>query len=194
MPSLVESTIAAGSLSVTTQPVLVAGSITLRPWAGNDLPALVSAYAEPEIQRWHARSMSPDEASSWIAEAGDAWMSETAASWAVDVEGTLEGRMTLKLDLVDGVAEAAYWTRAAASGRGIASGALRRATTWAFEVGLHRVELEHSTRNPASCRVATKAGFSSEGTRRGSALHADGWHDMHVHGRISGETSLELGG
>lgn len=193
MPSLVEPTIAAGSLSAAAQPVLVAGSITLRPWTGNDLPALLAAYAEPEIQRWHARSMSPDEASRWIAEASEAWRSETAASWAVDVGGTLQGRMTLKLNLIDEAAEAAYWTRAAASGRGIASGALRLATTWAFTAGLHRVELEHSTRNPTSCRVAAKAGFFSEGTRRGSVRHSDGWHDMHVHGRISGDTSPEPG-
>ncbi|WP_306490547.1 GNAT family N-acetyltransferase [Rhodococcus erythropolis] len=56
---------------------------------------------------------------------------------------------------------------------------------WAFrEVGFHRLELEHSIHNPRSCRVATKAGFSEEGVRRGSARHADGWHDMHVHARL----------
>lgn len=185
MPSLVQPTIAAGSLSASAQPVLAAGPITLRPWTNDDVPALVSAYAESEIQRWHARSMSPDEAGSWIAEASSAWMSETAGSWAVDVEGTLEGRMTLKFDLNDGVAVAAYWTRAASRGRGIASRALRRATTWAFSIGMHRVELEHSTMNPGSCRAATKAGFTAEGTRRDGVLHADGWHDMHVHAMVS---------
>ncbi|MFI7162061.1 GNAT family protein [Rhodococcus erythropolis] len=56
---------------------------------------------------------------------------------------------------------------------------------WAFrEVGFHRLELEHSIHNPRSCRVATKAGFNEEGVRRGSARHADGWHDMHVHARL----------
>ncbi|WP_326839311.1 GNAT family N-acetyltransferase [Rhodococcus sp. AQ5-07] len=46
------------------------------------------------------------------------------------------------------------------------------------------MELEHSIHNPRSCRVATKAGFNEEGVRRGSARHADGWHDMHVHARL----------
>ena len=27
------------------------------------------------------------------------------------------------------------------------------------DLGLHRIELEHSTANPGSCRVATKAGY-----------------------------------
>jgi RimJ/RimL family protein N-acetyltransferase len=57
---------------------------------------------------------------------------------------------------------------------------------WAFEkAGFHRIELEHSTANDASCRVAVKAGFHEEGIRRSAALHADGWHDMHVHALLA---------
>ncbi|MGO8889299.1 MAG: GNAT family N-acetyltransferase [Streptosporangiaceae bacterium] len=41
--------------------------------------------------------------------------------------------------------------------------------------------------NTASCRVAAKAGFAAEGIQRSAVLHADGWHDMHVHARISGD-------
>ncbi len=43
------------------------------------------------------------------------------------------------------------------------------------------MELDHSTLNHASCRVATKVGFVVEGTKRAQALHLDGWHDMHAH-------------
>jgi ribosomal-protein-alanine N-acetyltransferase len=39
--------------------------------------------------------------------------------------------------------------------------------------------------NVASCRVAASAGFWEEGLRRGAALHADGWHDMHVHALLA---------
>jgi RimJ/RimL family protein N-acetyltransferase len=60
------------------------------------------------------------------------------------------------------------------------------ATRWAFDVGFRRLQLEHSTQNPASCRVAEKAGFAAEGTRFGAALHADGHHDMHTHARLAG--------
>jgi RimJ/RimL family protein N-acetyltransferase len=93
--------------------------------------------------------------------------------------------MTLKLRLSHGVAEAAYWTLPAARGRGVATRALQEVTRWAFDVGLHRVELEHSTQNLPSCRVALKAGFLVEGTRRSAGLHGDGWHDMHLHGRVN---------
>lgn len=165
--------------------MLAVGSILLRPWTDDDVSAVVSAYQEAEIQRWHARSMTSEEAQRWIADARSAWSKETRVSWAVEADGAFAGRMTLKLQLIDGVAAAAYWTRAAARGRGVAPQALAAAVKWAFAVGMHRVELEHSTLNPASCRVASKAGFAPEGTRRHGALHADGWHDMHVHGRVS---------
>lgn len=58
-------------------------------------------------------------------------------------------------------------------------------THWAFdEIGFERLELAHSVLNEASCRVAAKTGFALEGTRRHSHLHADGWHDMHLHARL----------
>jgi RimJ/RimL family protein N-acetyltransferase len=47
--------------------------------------------------------------------------------------------------------------------------------------------LDHSTRNHASCRVATKSGYLLEGTKRSAAVHDDGRHDMHLHARIREE-------
>ena len=68
----------------------------------------------------------------------------------------------------------------------VAPAALEAVTAWAFgEAGFHRLELQHSTGNPASCRVAEKTGFALEGTRVRSLLHDDGWHDMHLHGRVA---------
>jgi RimJ/RimL family protein N-acetyltransferase len=52
-------------------------------------------------------------------------------------------------------------------------------------VGLNRIELNHSTLNTASCRIAHKAGFRYEGTKRRHLLHMDGWHDMHLHARLA---------
>ena len=59
---------------------------------------------------------------------------------------------------------------------------------WFFtEIGLHRIELAHSVANVASCQVAARAGYAYEGTMRGEGLHADGWHDMHLHARLQGD-------
>lgn len=68
----------------------------------------------------------------------------------------------------------------------MATTALSALTTWAFnQLNLHRMELNHSTMNPASCRVAENAGYLLEGTKRSEALHSDGWHDMHLHACIT---------
>ncbi len=66
--------------------------------------------------------------------------------------------------------------------------AVRRLSAWALDdLGLHRLRLCHSVANPASCRVAEKAGYSFEGTMRGALLHADGWHDEHLHALVRGD-------
>jgi RimJ/RimL family protein N-acetyltransferase len=130
--------------------------------------------------------MTHDEAAQWVKKAHSDWADEVAASWAVTTQSGLVGRMTLKLHLDDGWAEAAYWVLPAARGQGIAPRALRIASRWAFErAGLHRVEVEHSTLNPASCRAAMKAGFVLEGTKRSHGLHTDGFHDMHLHALVN---------
>lgn len=37
------------------------------------------------------------------------------------------------------------------------------------------------------CRAAVKAQYLAEGTKLSSALHADGWHDMHLHARLNND-------
>ena len=100
--------------------------------------------------------------------------------------GTVVGRVALThLNLYEGFGALAYWVVPAARGRRVAVRAGAEVLRWAFEeLGLHRVEVEHSTRNEASCRVAELLGCRAEGVRRGHALHADGHHDMHLHARL----------
>ncbi|GAA2587772.1 hypothetical protein GCM10010399_17220 [Dactylosporangium fulvum] len=91
-----------------------------------------------------------------------------------------------RIALAEGSAEVSYWVLPSSRGRGVAPRALTAFVSWCFAtLGLHRVELNHSTANPASCRVALKADFPAEGTKRSEALHDDGWHDMHLHARLS---------
>jgi RimJ/RimL family protein N-acetyltransferase len=189
MPSLTPPVIPAGRLAGSGQPVLsAAGGLVLRPWSVSDAEALMAAYADPDIERWHAYRMdSADEAASVIQRWARGWRAEAAASWAVvdGADGPLAGRMALRMmDLHEGVAECAYWTVAGYRGRGVAALGFAELTSWAFTAGFHRLFLRHSVANPASCRVAGKAGYAYEGTEISSALHADGWHDMHVHARI----------
>lgn len=131
--------------------------------------------------------MTEEESRAWIASWPGRWQEESGAGWAVTAESVLIGQISMRrLDLTDGYAEVSYWVLPEARGRGVAPRALSALTAWAFErLRLHRMELQHSTLNPASCRVAKKVGYGVEGTKRSQGLHSDGWHDMHLHARLN---------
>ncbi|MEV4756340.1 GNAT family N-acetyltransferase [Micromonospora sp. NPDC049559] len=190
MPSLVPPVLPGGALSGREQPTLYAdGALTLRPFRPADAPAVALAFTDPAIQRWHTHAMaSADEAVAWINQWRVHWAAERAASWAVtDADDALVGRVGLReINLFDGVAEVAYWVLPEARGRGVVVRATEALARWSFEeLGLHRLTLRHSTLNQPSCRAAEKAGFALEGVERSALLHTDGWHDMHLHARLT---------
>jgi RimJ/RimL family protein N-acetyltransferase len=170
------------------------GGLLLRPWEPSDAAVFLAAYQDPEIQHWHTRQpASEDQVREWFDQYRQAWAQETGASWAVTRGGgEVLGRIAMGgLNLDDGVAGCAYWVLPAARGAGVASRALTALSVWALgEAGFHRLHLDHSTRNNASCRVAVKSGFLLEGTKRSDAVHSDGRHDMHLHARIRGDEQL----
>jgi RimJ/RimL family protein N-acetyltransferase len=214
MPSLVAPALAAGKLSASAQPSIPGDGLLLRPWQESDRAAVVTGYADPAIQRWHCHTMTDDEAAAWIAAWSRHWHEETGASWAI-VDGVVAGQTSLeqdgavtgpaglrhdgardgtvagqvglrRVDLGEGLAAISYWVLPEFRGRRIAPRALAALTSWAFgQLGLHRLELSHSTANQASCRVAERAGYRVEGVKRSEARHADGWHDMHLHARLA---------
>ncbi|MEV5972268.1 GNAT family N-acetyltransferase [Streptomyces sp. NPDC051921] len=181
--------IASGVLSGSPQPVLpVAGGLLMRPWERADAPVFLSAYRDDELRRWHTRRPSDEtQVLEWFDAYGQDWEREKGGHWAITRDGAeVLGRIALRgLDFDDGVADVAYWVLPAARGAGVASRALSALSGWALEeIGFHRLELDHSTRNQASCGVAVKSGYLLEGTKRSAALHDDGRHDMHLHARI----------
>jgi RimJ/RimL family protein N-acetyltransferase len=187
MPPLTGPVVAPGSLARLPQPVLKVDDLVLRPWEASDAGAVARAYSDPGIRQWHVRSMSEDEARLWIEGWPDRWAQESGGGWAISDGSGLLGQISLRrLHLAEGLGELSYWVLPAARGHRVATRALCTLTAWAFdELKLHRLELAHSLMNPASCRVAANAGYLPEGTKRREGLHADGWHDMHFHARLS---------
>ena len=182
--------VAAGTLSARDQPTIAVGAERqLRPWADDDRDHVLQAFADPDIERWHLRRL-PDtaDAEAWIDARHDDWQQERGASWAVtNPDRGVVGQVALRgVNLAMGVSQVSYWVMPEARGRGVATTALRALTAWGLrEVGFHRLWLMHSTRNGPSCTVAANAGYEAEGTLREALLHTDGWHDMHVHGRVA---------
>jgi RimJ/RimL family protein N-acetyltransferase len=229
-----------GTLCGATQPRLTTNDgLVLRPWQQDDAAAVLTAFACPEIQRWHVRRLdTPEEAAEWVGQWPGRWETETAASWAVvdgdgfdrdrfdrnrfdrdrfdrnggdgdgvagnwaaadEVAGTrvagdaaVDGRdqplgqIGLRnISLAEGSASLSYWVTPAARGRSIAVRSVEALSAWAFEsIGFNRLNIQHSTSNTASCRVAERTGYRVEGTLRQAIKHADGWHDWHLHGRL----------
>ncbi|MER5638787.1 GNAT family protein [Kitasatospora sp. NPDC002227] len=183
----------AGRLAALPQPVLgLTGGLELRPWRAKDAGALVAAAADPGIRLWNRLDVASEEAARLrIGRMRERWQAETAAIWAI---APADGGPAIgligwgDLDLEEGTAEIVYWVLPPARGRGVVLAALTRLTRWALDdLGLHRLRLCHAVGNPASCRVAEKAGYTFEGTMRSALIHADGWHDQHLHAFVRGD-------
>lgn len=162
--------------------------LSLRPWQRDDARAVIEAHSSPDIQHYHFRRFDTEvEARQWIDDCAEGWRTEKSATWAIiqRSDNSVAGRVTVNTALDDGYGEIAYWVLPSARGQGVATRACIAATRWAHDLGLHRIQLEHSTRNDASRHVALKAGFVKEGTKRGANLHADGWHDMTLYSHLA---------
>ena len=189
MPRIQAPALLPGSVNGSLQPVLeVDDRFLLRPWTLDDVPVVVAAYSDPEIQRWMPYSYDAMEAAQVITSWTDAWKAETGACWAIATcsDGSACGRLALQaIDLISGSAELVYWVLPQSRGVGAATLATVALGNWAFTcLGIHRLELRHSVHNEASCHVATAAQFELEGTLRSADLYSDGWHDTHLHARI----------
>ncbi len=191
MPRTVPPMIAAGTMATTPQPTLkIDGALTLRPWVPGDAAVAKQAFETPDIQHFHTRHLVDDaEALAWIEYCANSWLEEKSATWAIvdDTNGEIVGRVTINTNLEFGIGEVAYWMLPAGRGRGIARRACVAATKWAHELGIHRVELEHSVSNEGSRRVAVGAGYIQEGIKRASGRHADGWHDMVLYSKLASD-------
>jgi ribosomal-protein-alanine N-acetyltransferase len=191
MPMLVTPALPAGALRDLDQPTLTVDGrrLTLRPWHDGDAGHVRAAFDGADIQRWHVRRMdTDDEARVWISSWERRYAAESDASWAiVDDADEPVGQVGLRtIALFEATAQLSYWVVPAARGAGTAASAVDALTRWAFGVvGFHRLFLQHSTANAASCRVADRAGCRYEGTLRRALRHADGWHDVHVHARLA---------
>lgn len=101
------------------------------------------------------------DAERWLLAQQAGWEAGVRFGFAVLAGDRLAGQVVLKHpDPASTTAEVGYWTAAAARGQGVAPRAVELLTGWAFDArGLRRLELYHAVDNPASCRVAQKAGY-----------------------------------
>ncbi|GAA1679202.1 GNAT family N-acetyltransferase [Kribbella yunnanensis] len=144
----------------------------LRPWRNTDVPAVIEAFTNAEIERWHVLRI-------------DTAPAAEAASWAITSDSVV-GQIGLReINLEMATVSLSYWMLPAARGQGLAAQAIATLERWCFGLGFQRIALQHSTRNHQSCRVAEKAGYLLEGTLRSAWQLDDGRHDAHLHAHVS---------
>lgn len=162
-------------------------TVSLRPWEPGDATALlVARRSAADLDRQFPGVDLGDEAAARAHIAANLSFDDRARNWAVVEDGTAVGNVGVSaIEFRHGTAWVSYWLAAGARGRGTAARAAASAAAWAFGAGLARLELGHRVDNPASCRVATAAGFVAEGIERGKLRYGTERFDVETHARLA---------
>lgn len=158
----------------------------LRPWSHSDAPALLRAVQSGDDLDAQFGGSPPTTIAA--AEAViDGWApAEQSVVFSIDWDGQAVGAVGLShIEHRHDTAWAWYWLAVDVRGRGLATRALATVAAWAFaDLGLHRLELGHRVNNPASCRVALRAGFAAEGVERAKLRYGNERFDVETHARL----------
>lgn len=173
-------------------------AVGLRRWRPDDVDAVLQAFSVADMDGQSAGPITDvDAALAWIAQKSTAWEQGSGFTWAVTGEaGVVLG--SVSVDAVEhrhDTGWVSYFTLPTARGRGAASAGLRLAADRAFtNLGLYRLELGHRVNNPASCKVATAAGFAVEGLEREKLRYGGQRFDVELHARLAGDPPSSSGG
>ncbi len=154
--------------------------VCLRRCALEDADALFAAACESiddmhPWMPWCHPGYAIEESHAWLAAQVPAFDARQEFSFAiVDRSGRYLGGCGLnRIDAANRRANLGYWIRSSATGRGVATSAVRLVRDWAFtHTDLIRLEIVVATGNRGSLRVAEKVGAIREGVlRRRIMLH-----------------------
>lgn len=156
---------------VLPDPPLTDGRVTLRAWEARDVPAIVAMCGDPEVIKFTSVPVpySADDARLWLDLHPGRLAAGDGAAFAITEPGDDRpvGSIGVRVLHDQGSAETGYHVIREARGRGLATAALRLLARWTFaELEVGRLQLTTHLDNPASQRVAEKAGFTREGVLR----------------------------
>ena len=169
---------------------LDASGLVLRPPEEHDIVPFTEAVLEslPELCRfmpWAVDGYSEANAAQWVRGEIEA---DAHRFVIVDADGIVGACALNGISERDNQANLGYWIRTRGAGRGHATRAARALARYGFDqIGLARIKLYMSTRNPASRRVAEKIGATEEGLMRSRLLLHGERHDAHLFSLLPGE-------
>jgi RimJ/RimL family protein N-acetyltransferase len=144
----------------------------LRAWRADDAQVLMDAAAgDIDIARQLPPLETISDAHAHIAKT--AGNDDRVAFAIVNGDDVVVGGIAAALNLTMRTAWVSYWLLTSGRGVGLATRATVALADWLFAQNIHRLEPAHRLNNPASQRVAERAGFIREGIMR-DELEYDG--------------------
>ena len=147
-----------------------AGPVTLQRWTVDRADDLDEAINQslPELVRfmpWARADHDFDDTTGYLLRSHSEWEGGESYKYAMlTPEGDVVGSCSLMSRLGPGVLEIGYWVHSAHIGSGYATAAVLAVTEVGLaKPGIDRIEIHHDVDNPASGRVAAKAGFHEVG-------------------------------
>ena len=126
-----------------------------------------------------------------IATHADAWQRGVGVALAIcsrEPADALLGAISLQIAQAHRHGELGYWIAVDQWGNGYATEAARALTAYAFaELGLHRVQGRHFTRNAPSGRVLQKLGMQLEGIHRDACLRWSRFEDVAAYAIVASD-------
>lgn len=168
--------------------------ISIRPYQAQDAGAVFEAAMDSlaEMEPWMPwchPALTRDDIEKWVALQITAFAEATAFEFAIVGEDDryLGGCGVNAVDRDNLRANLGYWVRTSATGRGVATEAVRQLVRWAREkTALNRLEVVISVDNLRSLRVAEKTGALREGVLRSRIMLHGRPHDAAVFAFVRG--------
>lgn len=163
--------------------------LLLRPFEENDAEEVFTSSQDPEILRWMpwASAQTMQLAVDWCTTHAHPDPAR-AMNFAIIAGDRFAGSIGIgRTDWTDGRAEVGYWIAPWARRKRYAVEATRGVAAYAFEKGMHRIELLAAVTNYASQGVAEKAGFTRESVLREAMLISTGRVDAVLYSLLASE-------
>jgi RimJ/RimL family protein N-acetyltransferase len=179
---------------VESIPTLTTPRLILRPFTVEDAPAVERLAGAREVADTTLSIPHPypeGGGAAWIETHADTWKSGKGFTLAIarrETPDALLGAIGLSIDRDHLRGELGYWINVADWGRGYATESSRAIMSFGFsELGLHRIQARHFTRNPSSGRVMEKLGMRFEGINRDAYFRWERFEDAAVYGILASE-------
>lgn len=166
--------------------VLARGNVTVRPLRRRDERAWLDLRQQNRawLRPWDA-STPPGRAEAhagfgkFVRAERRRWKDRSGFAMVIELDGAMVGRVAIQ-PIQWGAhcgGSIGYWIAQEHAGRGIVPRAVAMLSEYAFEQGIHRLEIALRPENSASMRVVQKLGFRAEGTRERYLYIDGGWRD-----------------